>query len=212
MSQNASEVIAPDSGNAPGGQGGSFFSRMSTSSKILAGILAVVVLAVVIFALVGIASSPSSTSTSSTPILPSATPSTSSPTTTAGSTGTTLYQVYGSRDPFVPLTLATASATASPSPSSPTTTVASSTGVVTPTSTVTTTPSQIALVSVSPVGQPAVAQVTVNGTSFAGLTSGTSFDNGAYTITAINQATGCATFTNGGSTAFQICLAQAVLK
>ena len=219
MSQNATEVIEQEAGGDAPSSGGNFFSRASVSSRILMVIGAVVVLGVIAFALVK-ALSGSSTSSPTLPI--ASTPITSPAPTTTSATATTQFVGYGNRDPFVALTVVSQQLVSA----SPNTTVYGGTtnttvyggttsgtgGVVTPTSTVTTTPSQVALVAVSPLGQPAVAQVTVNGTSYAGLTPGVTFDNGSYTITAIDQTSGCATFTNGGSSPFQICLNQAVLK
>ena len=204
MSQNSTELMAPEENPNDLAPKQGFFGRLSTGSKILLVILAVVLIIALVFAASKLFSSPSSTS----PTLPPAgTPGTSEATTTTGATVTTFSGAYGNRDPFVPLVAATVTTTASAS----TTTTTAPSGVVVPT-TATTVASQISLVSVSPVGTSPTAEVTVGSTSYPGLTVGTTFDSGAYKITAINQSTACATFTSGGSSSFQLCTGQAVLK
>ena len=204
MSQNSTELIATEENSNDAEPKHGFFGRLSTGSKILLVILAVVL----IIALVYAASKIFSSSSSSSPTLPPAgSPETSEATTTTGATVTTFAGSYGNRDPFVPLVAATVTTTASAS----TTTTSAPSGVVVPT-TATTVASQISLVSVSPAGASPTAEVMVGSTSYPGLTVGTTFDNGAYKVTAINQSTACATLTNGGSSNFQLCTGQAVLK
>ncbi|MDA8263204.1 MAG: hypothetical protein M0Z47_10295 [Actinomycetota bacterium] len=208
MSQNSTELMAPEEGGADPGSGQGFFGRLSSGSKVLLAILAVVLVIAIIFAVAKLFGSSNSSSTA--PVLPPAgSPATSeATTTTTGGTATTFSGAYGNRDPFVPLVAATV-VTSAPT-ASPTTTTAPS-GVVVPT-TATTVPSQISLVSVSPAGTSPTAEVSVGSTTYPGLTVGTTFANGAYKITSIDQSTACATFTGGGSSSFQLCTGQAVLK
>ncbi len=207
MSQNSTELIPRQEGDTDPGSGQGFFGRLSSGSKVLLVILAIVLVIAIIFAVSKLVSSPTGSSSPTLP--PAGTPGTSeATTTTAGGTVTTFSGAYGNRDPFVPLVAATVTTVQSVST---TTTTTAPGGVVVPT-TATTVPSQISLVSVSPVGASPTAEVSVGSTSYPGLTVGTSFANGAYKITAINQSTACATFTGGGSSSFQLCTGQAVLK
>ena len=204
MSQDSTELMPPEEAGSDHRKGQSFLRGLSTGSKFLFAILAVVLLVVILFAATKFFSSSSSTA----PTFPSTgLPSSPQATATTAGTVTTFSGAYGNRDPFVPLVATTT--TAASTPSSTTTTTPG--GVVVPT-TATTVVSQISLVSVSPVGTSPTAEVTVGSTSYPGLTVGTTFDSGAYKITAINQLTACATFTGGGSSRFQLCTGQAVLK
>lgn len=158
-------------------------------------------------------STPTATLNTQTPPVTSTTPA--SITTTTNNAGSNSQQIYGSKDPFVslesPSTTAVFTTTTVAGTVGTTSTGVTSTTLVTPSTTSSSIPSQLVLVSVSPVGQPPTAEVTVNGITFPGLTPGQSFA-GSFVITAINQSTGCSTFTNSGANPFQICLNQAVTK
>ncbi len=191
--------------------------RISRNNAIAIGIALIVIIGVGAYLVLSKApSSPSTTLPGAGPIVSSA-PQTSIPGTTTTTTAG-YQQIYGSKDPFVslesPSTTAATTTTLFGTGSTSTTlfgTGSTSTTLVTPSSTTSSLPSQLVLVSVSPVGQPSSAEVTVNGSTYSGLTPGQSFGS-SFVITAINQSSGCATFTNGGTNPFQICLNQAVTK
>lgn len=201
MANRASSLLSR-AGSAGGGSAGSPKKRQLYI--ILGTVLAAIVLVGGYFLFKGVGNS--ATSGTSPLILTPSTTQTTSPLAT-----TTTGLNFGQKDPFVSQV---ASTTTSAAPTT-TTTVLPGGGVTTTTlvslsTTTTAAASQLALISVSPVGQPAAAQVSVNGTIYSGLTSGQAFSS--YTITSINQQTGCATFTNGGGSPFQVCLNQAIVK
>ncbi len=188
----------------------------SSRRTLLIGALALVVILIGVGGYLYVKGNASSSpSTLSTPSLPTVTSSTTTSTTLPGVTTTILN--YGNKDPFVPLVASTATTAASSpttSATGSTTTLAggsTSTTLVSLTTTTTGSPSQIALISVSPVGQPAVAQVSVNGTVYSGITPGQTVGV-SYVLTSIDQTTGCATFSNGGANPFELCLNQAIVK